>query len=1242
MPLKFQVSAAGRRAALMSTAAISAISVSAPAQAQYFSIAVPAAGADASARITQAPDAPETYRPVQIDNIDSPMSVMSIGDAPIAAGLDRARIEDALETRSANLVVDPNHVEDTPSIVINNNFTPNQIFDPTNITGIGQVITDAGGGGIGTCTGTLINRRTVLFAAHCVNTRAATAYGANSGGVGAAVGFETNTRANGPGQVDELVRWLFGTGPDAAGRFQTNTAQALYNVSQIFYHPGSTAPTSCTAPNSCFLEADIAVAVLDTPTRNVPTWTMLFSPLDAPSIISTSNGTGYHVTIAGYGSTGNGTTGSSTTGGFRRRIAENILGGLTSLRERSLFLFGAAGANAQRTQLLYFLDFDDPRRGTAGASANDFNGFRDNALPREGITGPGDSGGPLIIDQAFGQDVRTIIGVLSGGSTFFANQPAGSYGSQNFYQPLFLYWDWIVANNPYRYVTALGGNRNWEDGSTWITELDPAYQVLVNGQLVNGLPTNLGGGKQVTAPQFGEMCIQQPNNTPNPATNFCRDLRSGQERNVPNNGDDAGSALSPGFADSGTVQLFAKEPDGAEGLQTGSNSNAGTAAVGRTGIEGEFNTPQGHIPGFLDTPRPAPTLDNGLPGATNFVPDNFDGVRTTGVSARYFDVTLRQAGSVTLSSAVTIDNFTIVGASSRLNIGTAGALTSLLEVNHLTGVINVNGTLTSRGDYFFMSGLLTGSGRVNAPFLTSVMGNFAPGTLGTIGTLTIGGNLVMSSGTTYVLDLGNGMADRLAIVANGSSTGTANVGGVVLLGRVPGTAVRFGDVFNILTAQGGVTGTFAGGSLSIILRPEFIYTANAVDVRIAAVPFTTVINSGSSVQNSFALLLDQNRSNGALNGIFDNLDFAPDAATIQSTLENLAPRTETLRQAIGIAGLDNNSRMFRDRIQNLRPGDLGGRMAYYGRRVETAAMAVAGLADGRATMSDVSVQSVEAQTRLPETMSGFIAGGYLEGESAPMAGTLPVIGADNFDGFYVAAGLEHELGGNSALGFALSYTDIEGETVAGGQSADGQLYLGTLYGKTGLGRGNVVTLDGQLSVGSFSLDTLRPGNLPGQPITLRSSSQSLAAAAEIGIAAMFGEQVRFGPRLAARVSHIDFGRTTETGGVTALQIERNDFNSVQGRAGLVIEGAGRIRPNLTATYVREFDDAVTGFGANFVGGIGGDVRFDLAGQDRDWFEVAGGVTIETGRVELSLSADTTIERDDVENRSYRAAVKLRF
>ncbi len=112
-----------------------------------------------------------------------------------------------------------------------------------------------------------------------------------------------------------------------------------------------------------------------------------------------------------------------------------------------------------------------------------------------------------------------------------------------------------------------------------------------------------------------------------------------------------------------------------------------------------------------------------------------------------------------------------------LTIGTEGDLTSLIDINQFGGVVNVNGGITSVGDYTLFAGMLAGTGTVNAPFLTSITGVFSPGTMGTTGTLNINGNLVMSSGTTFLVDVGAaGVSDRLAV------TGLANVGGIVSIG----------------------------------------------------------------------------------------------------------------------------------------------------------------------------------------------------------------------------------------------------------------------------------------------------------------------------------------------------------------------------------------------------------------------------------------------------------------------------
>ncbi len=1134
------------------------------------------------------------------------------------------------EAQSAKIPL-PADAVDAPTITINNNFTPTQARDPNNINGIGQIVTDGGGGSVGLCTATLINRRTVLFAAHCVNTRAATAYGANSGGVGISIGFETNTRANAPGEPDELVNWLLGIGA-GPGQFKTNTAQALYNINQVFWNPQSISPTSCTSPTSCFLEADIATGVLDTPTRNIPTWTLLFSPLATPAAINPANGTGYHVTISGYGRNGTGTTGA-VGNDFRRRVAENMLGGLTSISTRNLFLFGTTGT-PNRTQVLYWLDFDDPTR----TNPRDFNGFRDNALTREGLTGPGDSGGPLILDQTF--SIPTVIGVLSGGSTFFGGQPGGSYGTQSFYQPLFLYWDWIVANNPYRYVTATAGNKNWEDATAWVTELDPAYRILSGGQLVNGLPTNLGAGPAGNSPQFGELCFQLG------GTNECQNIATGAIRNgVPNNPSDQqpiGGALTVNVTTGAEDYLRAADLSGKDTITISSRLDLGNVidSANSFKLDGAQDAPQAD-PGFSDTVRPAATLANGLPGATNFVPNNSDPDRLAGISARYYDVTLRNAGTVTLNSAVTIDNFTIAGAQSGLNVASGGSLTSLVEINQLTGTMNVNGMVTALGDYFLMSGLLSGTGRVNAPFLTSVIGNIAPGALGTTGTLTIGGNVVMSSGSSFVIDIaGGGVSDRLAVVANGTSTGLATVGGRLVISPTSGSTIRNGDVYTILTAAGGVNGTFLpASSISAILTPQLLYTANAVQLRILAGSYASVANA-TPVQRAYAALLDRNRSTSGLSGLYDVLDMQS-AAAIQSTLDSWAPRGETLKGAIGTTALDNMSRFYRGRIAGLDlENGLGGTVTTIGTPVQTASRLSVGLnRPGQPLMG--YAEDVQRSDALPETMSAFFAGGYLDGKSDPMATAVPFGGDDNFDGYFIAAGIETELASNAALGFGFSYTDIDGTTGGVSQGASGKLYQGTLYGKLQSAGG--IVLDTQLSAAMFSARTQRTAFLGTTSYDLRSRDDTLALSAEVGVSKMFDAgALEIGPRAALRASRIAFTPTVERGGPMALAFDRGNYDSLQGLLGFTLSGGVGFRPYASAYFVHEFEDKPGAFAGNFVGSVGLPAAFALAGYDKNWFEASAGVAFGSDKFEVSLGADTTIGRSDVSNQSYRAAVKFRF
>ena len=1019
------------------------------------------------------------------------------------------------------------------AVVPNDNNTPADIVDGTDVNGVGIMYRADGY----VCTGTLINPRTVIFAAHCVNDYDPSTYSTVNDGIPVAFAFQSNAR---PG----LVNWI-------NNGYRTNTALSVYNVNNIAYNPDSLDP-----PALSFLYGDTAMATLDTPASDVPTWAMLFSALPAPESISDTTGTGYHVTITGYGRSGSGTTGNSYGIDYRRKVAENFLGMLGSLDDIDIFLFGEGGGY---TQNLYQTDFDDPTR----TNEFDFNVFKDDALPNEGNTAGGDSGGPLILDQTF--DQKVVLGVLSGGSRYFLEQPQSSYGGSAFYQPLYLFWDWIAQNNPYRYATAKAGDGKWSDASHWVTALDPNYMIIdSNGSLVNGVPTTPGAGAfgEDDAQKFGQVCYQPNDGSDDACYDVGTDtlLINGEPVEATDATTTSGSKTVAN--NKGKVEIAERSPsDGAASLAD--------EAIVEAQAEG-------------DAVLPAATLANGLPGATNFVPNNIDPVATQGIVGRYYDVTLSAAGKTTLDIDATVDRFTISGSGSTLDVTSAGSLTSLMDISHLAGVVNIDGTVETPGDYLLLSGLLSGKGTLRTPYFTNIMGVVAPGGIGTVGTLTVEGNAILSSGSTLHVDLGSSGSDLLAVKATDDVEGIAAVDGKVVFGAATGAKLRYGSRYTFLTAEGGVEGTFdTPTNISAILKPVLTYGANSVSVTIDAGTYAGVVNGGSQVQTSFARLLDQNR---ALYGNYATLYGEADllsVAAIQATLEAMAPRTEALRTSMSEVLNDNMARFYRDRLARVSGGSMGGTLTMTGQPLQLAALSMNNLNLGMDQGG--GNETVTQENALPEDVSAFIAGGYIDGKSDPMRGAITT-GRDKFDGWYGAAGIEKMIGDDAVIGLAASYSELKGNTGIG-DTARARLYQATVYGNWDLGG---VVLDGVGSAGTLTSKTKRAFAVGTTPYTLRGSDQQLALSGEIGIGApLGGDAFTITPRASLRGAYISGGNLAEYGGDTALVIHRHAIQSAQGRLGATAKiDVGGFKPYLTANYVHEFRDQPAYFLANFVGGTG--------------------------------------------------------
>jgi subtilase-type serine protease len=1104
-------------------------------------------------------------------------------------------------------------VENAPGIITNNDINPNTTGPAggldSGVTGVGQMIVFAQSSptaaGLGLCTGTLINPRTVIFAAHCVNSRPMHAYGSATGTTGGvngnfgaltSIGATSVTRA--PLQTQGTpISFGFGAtnrclgitpGVNAAqnatatagngcpaesgayelwrnSNFNTQTGANIYNVNQVWYDQRSLAPQSIG-----FLEADVALATLDTPAFDIPTWTMLFTPLTAQT----------HSLSIGYGINGTSNTAQNGPGcpssangvcgaiDYRRRAVENTLSVLGSLADRNAWLFGNAGTLEQS---LYMQDFDSPAGQAAYNTATgnfDFDVFNGAALPREGTTAGGDSGSALVVDTLFDKDV--MVGVLSGGSRFFGAQRFSTYGTHNFYQPLFLFWDVIVANNPYAYVEAKAGNGNWEDPNHWVQVMDPNYAIAANGQLINSLPDTPALGVSGNTVKFGEICFLDD----------CTDLA---------------------------------DDDTATPLPTGNGT---------------------------------PVFVQGGPGTTGFVPDNVNPVNNADpslrVQARYYDVTLAAAGTTTLSSTRTIDVLTLDGNASKLKVAAGGNLNVFGEFNQWQGWTQVDGKLTTGGDTLIGTGILSGVGTLKAPFVTVGAAVVAPGGGDKVGKLTIDGNMVMSSGSSLFIDASRNGADQLTVTGDLALNNTS----VVFNKTTDSPAPRDGQSFVIARADGELLGAFGKVyTFQGVLRPSLSYNYNAdtVTATLRAGSLVEILDGGSPTEIAFARALDTLRSSSyaQLWNLYGAVDWM-NGAELSASLSSLAPRVLSETSVVQ----ERQSRTMLSAVGN-RISLLGtGRAEGLSFDAEGLGLVSRGVDSANSMSTRLGISSGGAQSaqalKLGGGISGFVTGSIDQSRSS--YGNSRSLGEAS-RGWHMAMGLEMPVGSNAAVGTAVGYA--EGESSPNGDRSENRTSMVAGYGAMSLGGGAYV--GGLISAETARVDMRRNAHDGAATLLLTGAteSQRYTASAEAGVRKAIGSGLALTPRAQLSFGQYKLGGFSETGGETALKFDDVKVTRFEGRVGAMLDGSTTVagwtvRPQLSADYVQALGNTGTAASVRFAAAPDHAFLLPLGEGGRSWGELKGALELTKGKVSFGLSGQSAVGGTPLEDTRGALDLTIRF
>lgn len=193
----------------------------------------------------------------------------------------------------------------------------------------------------------------------------------------------------------------------------------------------------------------------------------------------------------------------------------------------------------------------------------------------------------------------------------------------------------------------------------------------------------------------------------------------------------------------------------------------------------------------------------------------------TGAVVNNATLVMREGSDTSFAGDISGTGSLIKEGAGRLNLTGTHTYSGATTVS--AGRLAVNGSLASSIVSVQNGASLGGTGTIGG-LLAASSSTIAPGN--SIGTLTVAGNATLSAGSIYEVEVNAaGQSDRLVV------TGTATISGAQLRVLAENGTYQPSTTYGILTATGGITGTFASVSTDLaFLDPTLSYDGNTVSL----------------------------------------------------------------------------------------------------------------------------------------------------------------------------------------------------------------------------------------------------------------------------------------------------------------------------------------------------------------------------------------------------------------------------